>query len=358
MIEQQHMAEKQVVVDSPPKKFSLFRLVADQARIDEDVKNYPYEGSGTTEDPYVVNFIPNDAGNPMNWSRGLRWTITMVVATECFATAFSSSAFSGAVRELVIHFRASTELITAGISLFVLGFAVGPLIWAPLSELFGRQLVFLITFAGFTIFSAACTADSGIATLLVMRFFAGSFGSSPFTNAGGVIADIFPASDRGLAMAIFSLAPSMGPTMGPFVSGFLSENEGWRWVMGLMAIFVGAMWILGATFVPETYAPVILRKRAKKLSEMNGKVYKTKMDIEKGDISAGRVLKIALVRPWILLFMEPIVLILSIYLAIVYGTSTLSRSGRKKLVHLCTDNRLYCARPSCQTLPFFRAKFY
>ncbi|KAJ9663332.1 hypothetical protein H2198_000849 [Neophaeococcomyces mojaviensis] len=317
------MAEKslEAVVANPiPKQHSLFRLITDQARIDDDVLNYDYEGSGTTEDPYVVTWIPDDAGNPMNWNRTLKWVIAITAAVECFATAFSSSAFSGTIRELVAEFHASTTLLTAGISLFVLGFALGPLLWAPLSEIYGRQYIYFITFGFFTIFCAGTTARNGVATLLVLRFFAGSFGSSPFTNAGGVIADIFAAHERGAAMGIFSLAPSMGPCLGPLVGGFLGEGAGWRWVMGLMTIIAGTVWVIGALLVPETYAPVLLRKRAQALSERSGKLYKTRVDIEKGDVSPAKALSTALIRPWLLLFMEPIVLILSIYMSIVYGT--------------------------------------
>lgn len=312
--------EEASVPNAIPKQHSLTKLVTDQARIDDAVLNYKYDGSGTEADPFVVTWIPDDAGNPMNWGKGRKWTIAMIVALECFVTAFCSSAYSGALRELVIHFQASTTLLTAGISLFVLGFAVGPLLWAPLSEIYGRQMVFIITFGVFTAFNGGAISDSGVATLLVMRFFAGSSGSSPFTNAGGVIADIFPASERGPAMGVFSLMPSGGPTLGPFIAGFLAEAAGWRWVMALMTILSGVLWILGSLFVPETYAPVLLRKRATELSKRTGKVYKTSVDIEKGEISAGKILRIALVRPWILLFREPIVLILSIYMAIVYGT--------------------------------------
>ena len=210
-------------------------------------------------------------------------------------------------------------MATLGVSLFVLGFAVGPLIWAPLSEMYGRQLVFAISYGAFTAFNAATTGSKNIQTLLVLRFFAGSFGSSPLTNAGGQIADIFNASERGMAMGLFALAPFLGPTIGPIAGGFLGQSKGWKWVEGLMAIFSGVMWLLGLMFVPETYAPVLLRKRAQKLSLMTGNVYRTKADAG-GRISGSHALKTALVRPWILLFKEPIVLVLSIYMAIIYGT--------------------------------------
>ena len=87
-----------------------------------------------------------------------------------------------------------------------------------------------------------------------------------------------------------------------------------------MAIFTGVLWIIGTLFIPETYAPVLLRKRAAKLSMMTGKVYKSRGDIELGPTTLGHALSTALIRPWILLFREPIVFLLSIYMAIVYGT--------------------------------------
>jgi hypothetical protein len=104
------------------------------------------------------------------------------------------------------------------------------------------------------------------------------------------------------------------------VGGFVGETIGWRWIEGIMAIFTGVLWILCAFLVPETYAPVLLRKRAAKLSGMTGDVYRSKADADGGKTSAGAAFKTALSRPWILLFSEPIVLLLSIYMAIIYGT--------------------------------------
>jgi len=112
----------------------------------------------------------------------------------------------------------------------------------------------------------------------------------------------------------------MGPALGPIIGGFLGEAEGWRWVEGFLAIFTGALWILGAILIPETYPPVLLRKRASALSKKTGKIYRSRVDVEAGPISASQAFKTALSRPWILLIREPIVLLLSIYMAIVYGT--------------------------------------
>ena len=193
--------------------------------------------------------------------------------------------------------------------------------WAPLSELYGRQVLFLITYAVVTAFNAGAAGSQNIQTLIILRFFAGAFGSSPLTNAGGVIADLFPASQRGLAMSIFAVAPFMGPILGPIVGGFVGQSIGWRWLEGVMAIFTGCLFIIGTFFVPETYAPVLLRARAAELSTLTGRVYRSQLDISRGPPpKLSKSLKIALSRPWVLLICEPIVLLLSIYMAIIYGT--------------------------------------
>lgn len=301
-------------------KLPYWRLVIDQAGITPEVANHKYAGSGTDEDPYLVHWIPNDPRDPMSFSPVKRWFITMTVAIATLAVALVSSAYTGGISEIMMEFQIGQEVATLGVSLFVLGFAIGPLLWAPLSELFGRQVLFIGTYAALTAFNAGCAGAQNAWTLIILRFMAGAFGSSPLTNAGGAIADMFPASQRGLAMALFAAAPFLGPVLGPVIGGFLGMNAGWRWVMGFLAAFSGLLWIVGAMLVPETYAPVLLRRRAAKLSKQTGKVYVSQIDRDQGQVNLAESLKLALSRPWILLFREPIVLLLSIYMAIIYGT--------------------------------------
>jgi MFS family permease len=120
-------------------------------------------------------------------------------------------------------------------------------------------------------------------------------------------------------MSLFSAAPFMGPVLGPIIGGFLGMTEGWRWVHGLMAIWSGVILVITVCLVPETYPPVLLRKRAERLSKMTGKVYMSRTDIDQGKTSLGEAFATGLKRPWILLFTEPIVLLLSLYHAIIYG---------------------------------------
>jgi MFS family permease len=169
-------------------------------------------------------------------------------------------------------------------------------------------------------FLGGSAGSQNIATLLILRFFVGTFGGSPLVNSGGTIADIFPPAQRGLALTIYCVAPFLGPILGPIIGGFVSESAGWRWVQGLCTIFIGVVGILGVIFVPETYGPVLLQRRAAKLARSDGKVYVSMLEKNQGKKKPAEVFKRALVRPWIFLFLEPIVLIASLYMAIIYGT--------------------------------------
>jgi MFS family permease len=306
-------------VESGREGISHWQMIFDQGVTTKEIEEWDYEGEGTEDDPYVVEWIENDPRNPMTWAKTKKWIMAIAVANSVLVVSFCSSAFSGGIQQIMVEFGVSQEIVTLGVSLFVLGFALGPLLWAPFSELYGRQVVFAGTYLAFTAFNAGAAGAPTIYGLLILRFFAAAFGSSPLTNAGGVIADLFSANERGLAMSIFSAAPFMGPVLGPIIGGFLGMTEGWRWVNGLMAIWAGAMLVIAGCLVPETYPPVLLRRRAERLSKLKGKVYRSRTDIDQGKVTLGEAFATGLKRPWVLLFTEPIVLLLSLYHAIIYG---------------------------------------
>jgi multidrug resistance protein len=278
-----------------------------------------YKGDGSEKSPFIIDWLDYDPENPMKWKTSYKWFVAMIVTAATLAVDFASSAYSGPFNELREQFHVGDEVITLGLSIYVLGFAVGPLIWAPLSEVSGRRIIFIITCGAVTAFNAGCAGSQNIWTLIILRFFAGSFGASPLTNAGGVVFDLFDANDRGVVLSLFAGAVFLSPAVGPMVGGFVGENVGWRWVEGVMTIFTGIVWIAICFFLPETYGPVLLHKRANELSKVTGKVYRSKFEA-KEVTKLSNVLKIALSRPWILLFRELIVFLLSLYIAIIYGT--------------------------------------
>ncbi|KAK9895337.1 putative mfs-multidrug-resistance transporter [Cystobasidium minutum MCA 4210] len=278
-----------------------------------------YRGDGTAEHPYIVSWLANDPENPRAFGLRHKWAITAVNAATTLAVALASSAYAGAALDITISFRErSEEVVILGISLFVLGFAAGPLVWGPLSEVYGRRWILIGTYFMFTLWNAVAAASPNIGSYIVFRCLAGIFGSSPLANAGGTISDIFDAKTRGLAAGLFAAALILGPALGPTIGGFLSQTEGWAWVQGFLGFFSGVLTFLAWLTVPETYAPTLLRRRAARLSKVTGQHYTAQADADKKIDFAW--LRTQLTRPWLLLFQEPIVFVMSIYMAIVYGT--------------------------------------
>lgn len=125
-----------------PSKIPFWCLIFDQKVVTEEVMQYSYTGLGTEDDPYAIVWIPEDPRNPMNFRPIKKWSISLLVSFATLAVSLVSSAFSGGMRQIMEDFGASQEIVILGVSLFVLGFAIGPLIWAPLSEIFGRRQIF------------------------------------------------------------------------------------------------------------------------------------------------------------------------------------------------------------------------
>ena len=126
----------------------------------------------------------------MNFPKSRKWAIAILQSLSTFAVTFASSVYVSSIEGVVRHFDVSQEVLTLGLSLFVLGFALGPLIWAPLSEAYGRKSVYMISFTAYMAFSVGAACAPNITGLLVLRFLASAFGSSSMTSTGGVIADM------------------------------------------------------------------------------------------------------------------------------------------------------------------------
>jgi multidrug resistance protein len=124
------------------------------------------------------------------------------------------------------------------ISIFLLGFTLGPLLMAPLSELYGRLVVYHLSIATFIAFLLGCGWSENIISFLILRFVAGCAASSPSTIGGGTAADAIPAQERGAAMAVTALGPILAPVIGPVAGGFIAQKLGWRWTFWIVGIAV------------------------------------------------------------------------------------------------------------------------
>ncbi|KAF5627242.1 multidrug resistance [Fusarium tjaetaba] len=284
----------------------------------------------------IVCFSANDPTNPKNWSKARKWTVTLTLSWVCFAVAFASAVITPGIVGVVERFDTSDEVALLTITLFVYGFGIGrgstvltplvdnfidsetALVFSPLSELDGRRIIYLLTFGMAVIFIVPCAVAQNIETLLVCRAIDGIAMSVPVANIGGSLADMWRPEERGVPMTAFSAAPFLGPIMGPMIGGFVFENKGWRWLYWLQLILCGFLFVCMVVLVPETYAPVILEKRAKKLRKQTGDDSYV-AEHELAQHTFGEIAQIYLARPLRLLATEPIVTLFAIYAAILYG---------------------------------------
>ncbi|RPA84291.1 major facilitator superfamily protein [Ascobolus immersus RN42] len=273
---------------------------------------------GRTQTHKLVTFTVGDKENPKNWSKLFRWYCTMVIAFTCFTVAMCSSVITPGVNLVTKEFDVSRTVGLLSVTFFVVGFGVGPMFFAPLSEILGRRIIYATTLGLAVIFVIPCAVAQNIETLLVCRFIDGIAFSAPMTLVGGSLADMWSTEERGVPMAAFSAAPFLGPALGPLVGGYLSDGAGWRWLYWFQLILSGCVYLLLVLTVPETYAPTILKKRAQKLRKETGdNAFVTEQDLDTRPLS--EQLKIFLFRPFQLLFIEPIVLFMSLYMSVLYG---------------------------------------
>jgi multidrug resistance protein len=147
--------------------------------------------------------------------------------------------FAPGVPAVLKDFGTTNELLaTFVVSVYLLGFAFGPLFIAPLSEMYGRYIIYMVCNILFVIFAVACGLAKNMGQLIVFRFLHGVAGVSPLTIGGGSIADMMPVEKRGGAMAVWAMGPLLGPVFGPVAGGYLVESKGWQWVFWLLAIMV------------------------------------------------------------------------------------------------------------------------
>ncbi|KAJ1029291.1 hypothetical protein NDA13_002542 [Ustilago tritici] len=261
----------------------------------------------------------NDSENPFTWSRAYRWYLTMLGGLLVLNSTFTSSAPSGIIPQLEAEFGFGREVAILSLSIFVAGYCLGPLLWGPLSEQFGRKPVFIAAMFVYTCFNVGCALSKNTASILVFRFLAGTFAASPLTNSGGLIADLWDAKTRGIALSLFSLAPFAGPALGPIVSGFIAvSGTSWRWLFWVCTIFSGVCLALVIFTLPETYAPIILLRKARRIRKETGDDrYKAPIELVK--IEWKDRLNKTLLKPFIMLGQEPMLLVMTIYLSFVYG---------------------------------------
>lgn len=274
-------------------------------------------------DPELVTWeSEDDPMNPRNWTSRKKWFMTLITSFYTLMSPFASSIMSPSVPQISEAFDIEKQTVQLLIiSIFLLGLAFGPLVTAPISEMYGRRNVLNVSIWILFFFNLGCSLSKTTAQLCVFRFLAGLVGSAPLSIGAGVLGDIFTDRERNNAIALFSLGPTVGPNVSPIISGFILSNRSltWRWPLWVLCMFNGVVALWGTICLRETYAPQILYLKLKALRKETGNPnLHTIYEVADGETVIGKFY-VNITRPLVLLASNPMVFGLGTFMALVYG---------------------------------------
>ncbi|KAJ5765264.1 hypothetical protein N7520_004823 [Penicillium odoratum] len=286
--------------------------------IQERYENPSYARFRQIASKTIVSFGSNDLDNPVNWKNRRKFLVLAAGVMQVMNSTIASSICSNAIPQIAAEFDIENQqALVLPISIFLIGYILGPLLWGPSSEYFGRRRPLLIAYCGFMIFMLACAVANSYPSLLVFRLLNGMMASAPIATVGGLFADVQDnPTKRGRLMAYFMACTTFGPIVGPWISGFVAVVS-WRWCFWIGLICSGASFPL-IIMMPETYGPVVLKRRAMKLRKDTGNSnIVSPLEVESRDIR--QMFLITISRPFRMIIHEYIVSLTSLYLALAYA---------------------------------------
>ncbi|KAJ7650947.1 major facilitator superfamily domain-containing protein [Roridomyces roridus] len=272
-------------------------------------------------DPFLVDWEENDPDNPRNWSFRKRCFTAGNISLLTFAVYIGSAIYTSSIPGLMEEFNSSLVMGTLGLTLFILGYGIGPMFLSPIQDLpsVGRNPGYVGAFSIYLILQVPLVTAKNLNTVLAMRFLTGFFGSPALSTGGASMGDIFPPTQVPYVLGIWTLAATVGPILGPVIGGFSAQAKGWRWPILELIWLSGFTLIFLAVFLPETNGPTILLRRAKRLRKLTGnnELY-TAAERAAQMKTATELTYEALVMP-LILAMEPVLIFINIYSGFVYA---------------------------------------
>ncbi|KPI40869.1 Caffeine resistance protein 5 [Cyphellophora attinorum] len=285
--------------------------------------------SGAAVDPEkgrdgdVVDWYgPDDPENPQNWSIPKKFWATFCICFLTFSVYIGSAIYTAGIQDVTRVFGVSQVAATLGLTLFVLGYALGPMIWAPLSEIpqIGRNPIYIGTLALFVVLQVPTALAVNFGMLLAFRFITGFVGSPSLATGGASIADMYTPAKRTYGIAVWGIGAVLGPVMGPLVGGFAAEAKGWTWTIWELTWLSGFALVVLIFLMPETSSANILYRRTRRLRKMTGNdKLICEPELIGEQMTNQEIVRMVLIRPFTLGFLEPICFALNMYIALIYG---------------------------------------
>jgi len=246
-----------------------------------------------------------------------KWAVVLVICSAALCVACTSSIAAPAEMGESRDFHVSKEVTILGVSLFILGLGLGPLLLGPLSEFYGRNPVYWVSYSLFWIFSWPVAFAPNVAVFLVFRLFGGFSGSAFLSVAGGSVSDLFANEDVANPMAVYTVSPFIGPVLGPLISGFINQNLNWRWTYRVQLIWGFVELIALVLLVPETYEPILLARKAARIRKETGKDVFAPLELDDRGVIYSII--VSCYKPFQLLAYEHMALLLDLWNALVLG---------------------------------------
>jgi len=256
---------------------------------------------------------------PVNWSLRKRLGHTIAYGLTTFTAQFGASMMSPNVEAVAQEFHVGREVTLLVFGIYVLGNMVGPIIFAPLSEVSGRKIgVFIPCFIAGVWLCVAANA-SNVWALMVFRFIAGVFAAAPIVSSGGALGDLWPAESRAAALVLYASCIVMGSTTAPVFGALLdiTGSYGWRWTCWLSGLLQMVIPAINYLLLSESYGPVLEKNKARDL-RIRTKIWEFHADIDGWKLTAQEFVRFHCMRP-ILMFLTPVLCLLIIYTSFIYG---------------------------------------
>ncbi|GME46022.1 Benomyl methotrexate resistance protein [Neofusicoccum parvum] len=267
-------------------------------------------------------YTTDDPDNPQNWSSKKKGFVAAQIYFYTLAVYMGSAIYAPSEEGVMHEFGVSINAAALGLSMYVLAYGIGPLLWAPLSEVpfIGRNPPYILTFAIFVILLVPTALVDNFPGLIVLRFLLGFFGSPCLATGGASLGDLYSIIKLPYVLSLWALAATCGPALGPIISGFSVAAENWRWSQWELLWLAGPVWIVLFLFLPETSTSTILLRRAERLRRLTGKpTFKSQSEIDQAKLSIRDVAIEALWRPIQLILLDPAIAFTAVYTALIYG---------------------------------------
>ncbi|KAF2151906.1 MFS general substrate transporter [Myriangium duriaei CBS 260.36] len=285
---------------------------------DDTEKDLEQSPDGTKNEFEVKFDGPTDPMNPRSHRKARKWLINLILCSGSLCTTCTAAVYTQTFAQLEKEFGVSRIVCTLGLSLYVMGLGTGPMVLGPLSEFYGRRPIYIGAFTMFVIWLIPCAVAKNIQTLLIARFLDGLAGSAFLSVAGGTVGDLFDKSELSLPMMVYTASPFVGPEVGPIIGGFINQYTQWRWTFYFLIIWAGFELAMIICFVPETYHPVLLKKKAVKLRKETGN-QQWYAPLEVMDKSVTKTVLWSCIRPFQLLTLEPMCIFLCLISSVLLG---------------------------------------